>query len=379
MRVAVVGAGFSGLMFATALARAGANVEVFEEHNKVGFPEHCTGLVSERTAEIIGRPAEGSRIGTIGSFLISGPRNSMRIRASSPVVKLDRVKLEELMKEEAEDEGVRFRFGSRARVTPEGHVLPEGRSYDAVILAEGYMGALRGILGIGFTGEPVYGVNVEFDSGGPADFEARFDRATSDGFFSWRVLVGSITIVGTAARDPRVLSVKLTKAVRLHGAEGRILKYYGGPIIVGPYPRRVRSGRVVVVGDAASMNKPLTGGGLYPSAVASLRAEALVREGVSVADAVERSVLETLRELRQTYHTSRLLHERPEVVDLIVEAAASTGLADRLSGMIDYDRHHEIIGLSVRTKEFYASALRVFLRDPVASLRLLVSGLADIV
>ena len=378
MSVAVVGAGFSGLMFAMALARAGVKVDVYEEHARVGFPEHCTGLVSANTAEMIGRPAELSKLGVIESFVISGPSASARIRASRPVVKLDRVKLEEFMAEEAESEGVRINYGLKAKVSPDGVVTPVGRRYDVVILAEGYLGRQRASLGIGFSGPPIYGVNAEFEGGGSEDFEARFDGITSDGFFSWRVTLKSLSIVGTAARNPRELARKLAAAQKAFGVEGRPLTYYGGPILTGPYPKRIRAGRVVVVGDAASMNKPLTGGGLYPSASAALRAVSLYTKGVPIIDAVERAVTDTIGELRRFYHVARLLHERPDEVDLIIRAISSSGLLDRLSGRIDYDRHHEAIRASLMTGGLLQAMVRAFLEDPLGALRILAGGLEDL-
>ncbi|MGC9209972.1 MAG: NAD(P)-binding protein [Acidilobus sp.] len=379
MAVAVVGAGFSGLMFAVALARAGERVDLYEEHDRVGYPEHCTGLVSEATVQAIGRPAVRSTLGVMESFVVSGPTASLRLRASRPVVKLDRVRLEQLMLEEAESEGVHYTPGLRVRARPDGSLIPTNKRYDAIVLAEGYLGAQRHELGIGFRGSPLYGVNVEVDVGGTPDFEAKFDERLSDGFFAWKVILGSTTIVGTASRDPRTLKRKLDEAMRAFEVEGRQVKVYGGPIITGPYPDKVRAGRVVVVGDASSMNKALTGGGLFPSSSAALRAETMIREGKGVPEALEESVLHVIRELKRMYRLSRLLHGRPYVVDLVIRASLESGLADRLMGKIDYDRHQTLLEQSLRTTSFYRAAFSALVRDPVNSLRLAAAAIADMI
>lgn len=379
MRAAVIGAGFSGLMFATALAQAGVNVDLFEEHRRVGFPEHCTGLISRATEEMIGGPALKSELGVIESFVISGPRLSLRLRASQPIVKLNRVRLEELMLEGAEAEGVKFIDGMKTRPLPDGTVLPLGKSYDVVILAEGFNGTARRQLGIGFNGEVTYGVNAEAEDGGSPDFEAKFDETTSDGFFSWRVTLRSVSVVGTASRRPSVLAAKLREAMKAHNVEGDIVKTYGGPIITGPPSDKVRLGRVVVVGDAASMNKPLTGGGLYPSAAASRMAQRMIAKGISVADALEASVKSVNRGLRRSYHMSKLLHSRPEAVDLLVYAATSSGLAEEVSGKVDYDIHFSLFRESARSWRAYYGALRALVRSPANSLRLLASLITDII
>jgi flavin-dependent dehydrogenase len=366
-------------MFATALAQAGVNVDLFEEHRRVGFPEHCTGLISRATEEMIGGPALKSELGVIESFVISGPRLSLRLRASQPIVKLNRVRLEELMLEGAEAEGVKFIDGVKTRPLPDGTVLPLGKSYDVVILAEGFNGTARRQLGIGFNGEVIYGVNAEAEDGGSPDFEAKFDETTSDGFFSWRVTLRSVSVVGTASRRPSVLAAKLREAMKAHNVEGDIVKTYGGPIITGPPSDKVRLGRVVVVGDAASMNKPLTGGGLYPSAAASRMAQRMIAKGISVADALEASVKSVNRGLRRSYHVSKLLHSRPEAVDLLVYAATSSGLAEEVSGKVDYDIHFSLFRESARSWRAYYGALRALVRSPANSLRLLASLITDII
>src|SRR4029077_11665714 len=45
--VAVIGGGPGGLHTATLLARAGFGVTLFEEHEEVGQPVHCTGVLAD--------------------------------------------------------------------------------------------------------------------------------------------------------------------------------------------------------------------------------------------------------------------------------------------------------------------------------------------
>ena len=54
----VVGAGPAGLFTALLLAQEGLDVVVFEEHAAVGFPTHCTGIVSGETNRLYKIPEE---------------------------------------------------------------------------------------------------------------------------------------------------------------------------------------------------------------------------------------------------------------------------------------------------------------------------------
>ncbi|MEM0121448.1 MAG: NAD(P)-binding protein, partial [Thermoprotei archaeon] len=54
MDIFIVGGGPAGLLAAAKLSEAGFRVTLFEEHVKVGFPEHCTGIVRDDFIRLTG-------------------------------------------------------------------------------------------------------------------------------------------------------------------------------------------------------------------------------------------------------------------------------------------------------------------------------------
>ncbi len=349
MRVAVVGGGFWGLVSALALARSGYRVVLLEEHRRLGIPEHCTGLVSRRVVDALGPPVASSIVAWYPHFNLCGPRTCIRVEPEGGVYKIDRVIVEERLREAAESEGVDVRLGVRVKaVEPSGSLKLRGGSdsFDAVVLAEGATGRLRFNLGAGYMGGFVYGVNMVVE-GCNADprrgFTVAFHHEAQE-IFSWLVpLSGGLCVVGSGSRDPRGLSKALEAGKHLLGVprEARVANSYGGPLPLDGPAGRLRAGRVVIVGDAAGLVKPLTGGGLYPAGSFYLEAVKLL-EGRDPASALEEAALRVAGILARQAQAARILRGNPWLVECIARAARESGLDGALKGMVDYDLHHKI-------------------------------------
>ena len=217
MRAAVVGGGFWGLSVALALARRGARVWLFEEHRRVGRPEHCTGLVSRRVVEYLGWPVASSVVAWYPRFRVCAGGSCAELEAEGGVYKLDRRLVEERLLEAAVSEGVEAMLGVRvSRVEADGG-LAAGRGpgrFDLIILAEGALGRLRAGLGIGYQGPLVHGVNTVLET--PCRWEGGFTAVfhrEARGLFSWSVpLPGGSCVVGTGSADPGSLAAALRAA-----------------------------------------------------------------------------------------------------------------------------------------------------------------------
>lgn len=343
MRIAVVGGGFSGLVFAYKLARRGYDVELYEEHTRVGFPPHCTGLVSSDTVELIGPPARRSIQATYRGVELEAGGSRCRINTRNRVVKLDRIRLEWELLEEAESHGARIRLGVRVdSLSREGVVSTrEGgsRSYDLVVLAEGLHGRLRSLIGVEHRVVTTFGLNRELRGEGGEDggyvwigFEEGLEG------FRWRLPTPGALLVGALSRDPK----RVKRAVAGGAGEGAGL--YGGIVVHGPPLERPRRGRVLVVGDAAGFNKPLTGGGLYPNALLASMASSIDLAGDRL-EGLDGAVSKLVGRLRRQYRIARGYYRDPDAGARLLKAAFDAGLCSVLDGRIDYDGHEALLGL----------------------------------
>ncbi len=380
MRVAVVGAGFSGLISALAMLRAGARVDLYEEHGRVGYPPHCTGLVSEWVVDAIGGPARSSVLDRYPGLELRVGEERAWIEPRGGVYKLDRIRLEEEMLGEADGQGARLVMNTRvSRVTPEGmvHYQGESRRYDLVVLADGIHGVLHRMLGLNNRPKTVTGLNAHYSTGPrPRGIIVDFTPGLHKDLFAWILRIGSTILAGTGG-PPGMARRLLSKVEEVYGLEGRD-SVYGGSVILGPPESRPWRGRVVVIGDAAGMNKPLTGGGLYPSTLAATHAGHLVANGVPLVEAWRRSISRVTGMLRRQYRVAEALRSDPRLLEEVVMALESSGLARGLAGRIDYDRHDRLpLAVASRPLEGARFLAEIALRHPRGLARALARILAS--
>ncbi|ALU12662.1 hypothetical protein EYM_06170 [Ignicoccus islandicus DSM 13165] len=274
MKLAIVGAGFAGLLTAKRLSERGFKVDLFEEHDEVGVPEHCTGIVSRRAVELIGSEAKENVEGYVSEYFLSNS-DFHGIWLKGPkdfTVKLRRRDLERDLLESSLANGVSFIKKTVFRVDPKGKV--DERVYERVFVAEGWRAELSKGLGIAHRSRTVYGLNLEVKgrTAYPGTSFIIFDRTLAPGFFAWIVMLEGKAVVGTASEPKKAnvmeLARKVLEIARERGlVEGEVVKTYGGVILTGPPSLAPCNSKVCAIGDAAGLNKPLTGGGLYPTSV----------------------------------------------------------------------------------------------------------------
>ena len=342
-KIGIIGAGFSGLIAAKSLLKMGFKVEIFEEHSKVGFPEHCTGLVSGNVVDMIGAEAKSTVIKKFNYMNICYKESCLRLKIESGVLKLDRVALEQKLLKSVERAGGLVNLGNKViKVSENGEIEISNsytKKYDLVILSEGFHGKLRNPLNIGLPKQfkPLYGVNYEIEE------SCRFSEPTvifgnelTKGFFLWEVpLDQKSCLVGGASEDPKSLR-------RIAQNRGKIRKSYGGPVITGPPAHRCRAGKVFVVGDAAGLNKPLTGGGLYPNALLFklIKEDLFANPGMELDIVIESALKMVKRLLLKSYRIAKHIHKNPEVVKCIIK---STKKYEKFLPPLEYDDHSKIL------------------------------------
>lgn len=345
--VIIIGGGFSGLLLARLL---GDRVLVFEEHSRIGVPEHCTGLISSRTFSMLKAPSnliEGS-YDRLRIVLDEG--YSVEIKVCEPILRINRQGIEEFLYSEALSNGSKIVLGRRIRnVNPLKGFVDDIRG-DIVVLAEGIRRYFARRLGLIGRGDLYYSLQVRFKGYVDIDFIEVYVTSLSPGFFSWLIPLNDRRegIVGVASRYASNLRDRLNvltnTLLRLSKIKiNRIEYYFGGVFSTGPIGK-LGVGRLIAIGDAIGMNKPISGGGLYPITVAAHTLSKIINEyfNGSIDNVVHEYRVELkklVQELKKSWILSRILRFRGyELIRILARGSKIIDIGDIL-GSFNYDEH----------------------------------------
>lgn len=277
--VIVVGAGPSGSYASYSLSRRGYDVLNLEEHLEVGKPVECTGLVSERVTHMVRTKSEVNTV--TGAHVIFPNGERIHVKKREKTIVLDRDSFDKDCAAQSIGAGTDLCIGSRVKsvkVTDqyasvtyrENGDLKEERTL-AVIGADGINSRVRRDLFPSRTSRIVSGYQV--DSAHRLEdqdsVEVYVGSRVSRGFFGWATPAGNITRIGVGARGGA--SLKYFRNLNSKFGDNKILGINGGAIPIS-YLRKTYANRAMLVGDAAGIVKPLSGGGIYTGMVSGSHA-----------------------------------------------------------------------------------------------------------
>lgn len=277
----VVGAGPAGSATARELARGGARVLLVEEHQQVGEPCHCSGLVTPRTlaAATVGdacvlNAVRGAEFVAPGG--VSVQLGGDRVRA----LVLDRVGLDLALAAQAQEAGAHLQTGVRAAsFRREAGTVVVGLRQRAgtaqvrtrlLIGADGASSRVAHWVGLPPPDERVRSIGglLRLPRLTPGTATVFVGHQLAPGWFGWLIPVdrhhARVGIGTTNGRAPLECLAALRAGYPRIFAGSELLSLSGGVIPLG-VPPRSHADNVLLVGDAARQVKPSSGGGIYTS------------------------------------------------------------------------------------------------------------------
>ena len=377
----IIGAGPAGLFASLRLAQSGLRVALLEEHQVIGDPVHCTGILAREAFDQFDLPPNVilNELGTARFISPSGRDVVYRTRAIEAVA-IYREAFDAGLAERARRAGVDLRHDSRATAVQvdEGGVTvtvaarPDVRARVG-ILACGGRYALHRQLGLTVPSLFLHTAQRELPVERPGDVEVHFGSHVAPQGFGWVVPIRRGTRfyarIGVMSED--------RSPTYFDRMVARVSERWGVQVVDGaprqkilPLNRidRTYGDRLLVVGDAAGLVKPTTGGGIYYSLVsASIAADVLI-DALSEDDLsagrlgeYERCWRARLEDELDTQLTFRTLAQRmpDEDIEGLFELARTDGVMPIVRRTATFNRHRQLIVALLK----HPPARQIFLRS----------------
>ncbi|MDH5481618.1 MAG: NAD(P)/FAD-dependent oxidoreductase [Candidatus Bathyarchaeota archaeon] len=394
--VVVVGGGPCGSFAALNLGKFGVKVTVFEEHDEIGVPSHCTGHISIKGLKHLGLyplPSQIVENTFYGANFYSPKGGKFSIRFSSPVTcVVNRVLFDKYIAKIAETFGVRYHLSSRVEslFIENGFVKGVNANQNGkdtekflskmVIDAEGTSSKILRQTGLTTFDSLmlVNGVQAEVENVEDAEsdmVDVFLGRDYAPGFYAWLVpKSGGKAKVGLAAKkgNPKELLRRFmfkhpVASRKLHNA--RILQTEFHPLPLGGSILKLYSNGFLAVGDVASQVKPTTGGGVILGMICAKVASEVARVALCAND-FSSELLGTYQkrceeilgfDLTVMLAVRRMLSAMSDKkIDDVIGFCAKFGLGETLQNFRDIDFQGQAILKTLRSPKMLITIIYFF-------------------
>ena len=360
----IVGGGPGGLYAAWRLAHDGFSVVVCEEHHAVGIPVHCTGVLGADSFEEFALPRE-TVLNPLPTIRFLSP-TGIELRytpAAVQAVVIDRGRFDHTLADWARSAGAELRAGARVTsldVNDAGVSAVVGNgvvSARMAILACGASSSLQRRFGLGLPRSYLHTAQRELPVRELGDVEVHFGNEVAPGGFAWAVPVqrpdGAFVRVGAMATHGagRCYARMCARIGLGWGLSGDIASPRLKILPLGPIDRTYAD-RLLVIGDAAGLVKPTTGGGIYYSIVSGSLAADVAGRGLAHdhLDATALSPYETRwrGHLGSELKAQAALREAAEAmsdrdIDALFDLAKTDGIMPIVRKTARFNQHRHLI------------------------------------
>jgi digeranylgeranylglycerophospholipid reductase len=373
--VAIIGAGPAGLTAARSLASDGHDVIVLEEHEQIGVPVHCTGVLGLAAFDEFDIPREAILSTAHVARFVAADGSDVAVDAENArAAVVDRARFDQALAEASRRAGAELRPGSRVRtieIDAAGVAIgldgTEPIRVRACVLACGANYRFNRQLGLGSPRTFVQSAQLEYQLDGPADVEVHLGRAVAPGGFAWLV-----PFERGGRRHTRLGLMCESRALnRFRDFAGRMRTRFNAEGEQWPDPRlkilplgpvsRTYGTRLLAVGDAAGLVKPTTGGGIYYSLISGQLAAGTLHDALRDDDLRETRLRRYEQEWRARLGSEiriglafRTLVSRmtDRAIDAVVELARVDGLVPMLRQTADFNWHKQSALALLRHSQF---------------------------
>jgi flavin-dependent dehydrogenase len=250
MKVAIIGAGITGLYLAWKLVEKGQEVTVYEKRDKIG-KEACSGLFSERILKFVPQSRELIQH-EVEKTLIHFPNKTLKVKFANRFLAMNHCELDRLAADLARKSGAEIILNHSVSSFPE--------TYDRIIGCDGALSEIRKIMKL-----PDPNFRLAFQGFVSEKSSDRFvETWPKTSGFIWKIPRGEEIEYGIIEKPEyakKTFDEFLKKNKIVLGKINSALVPQG--FIIPNHPN------VTLCGDAAGLTKPWSGGGVAWSLIAA--------------------------------------------------------------------------------------------------------------
>ncbi|MCK5023294.1 MAG: NAD(P)/FAD-dependent oxidoreductase [Candidatus Aenigmarchaeota archaeon] len=255
--IAVVGAGPIGLYTAKLCKDMGYKVVIFEEHDSIGIPLACSGLISSNLEKFFPDIKKWGVVEhVVDSAILHSKRSKLTLKKSKAAYVLDRVKFDRKLSERVKSE---IKFGTKVTgiKVKDNHVeINTNKGMEKSEIVIGCDGPLSVVArDVTNNKQMIKGlIAMTKEKCNDGNVDLYFDKSKlNDGFF-WKIPRGNVTEYGALGKDVLFSDIEIFFKIKNY-------EKFGGLIPVSP-ASKTYSDRIILIGDSAGQVKPWSGGGV---------------------------------------------------------------------------------------------------------------------
>jgi len=350
--VIVVGAGPAGVSAAKSAAGIGAKTLLLEMNPRIMAMKPCGMAVSKATLKTAGVEASPSLIHNEAYAIVYAP-NMKSIRLHGTGYLINKTMLLQEIACQAAERGAEIHVGERVlsvkRMDGLMKVETNRGAYETMVVigADGYNSTVARCLGIKERSEPIPTIQCVMAGCRIKDPHAvRFylgNEIAPKGYawiFPWNERVAEVGI-GVRGAPIKPYLDKFIKMFEDELGRAQIIDYRGAPVPVGGVISEFIQDNVILIGDAAGMVIPLTGGGIHSSISSGLAAGEVSGKAALEGDVSKNRLMEFvekyrpwLTRIRRSLKVLRVLENlSDEDLNLLAEVLEERDIIDLANGL----------------------------------------------
>jgi digeranylgeranylglycerophospholipid reductase len=252
----IIGAGPIGLMTGSHLAKnnnCSSKVKIYEEHNKIGEPVQCTGIVTNEILKII-QIKKSIIVNKIKKAQIISKNNKIELPVNDLII--DRIQFDNHIKDMTIDNGAQIITNKKITISKIKNL--KGK----IIGADGPNSIIRKQINPKLKINYYVGKQAVVKGDFQKDVFKVYVGSIAPNFFSWIVPINETTArIGLAVKNnPSLHFKKFIKSIKIK----KVINYQAGLIPIYNPKIKTQLNNKYIVGDAATQIKASTGGGLIP-------------------------------------------------------------------------------------------------------------------